>query len=1175
MKLKSIEIKGFKSFYHRTKIEFPDGIVSIVGPNGSGKSNILDAFRWVLGEQSAKNLRGDKMEDVIFSGTKLHNQSNYCEVEVIFDNVDGMLDLEFSEISIKRKAYRSGESSYYINGKQSRLKEIRELFLDSGIGKEGYSVISQGKIDEIVNSTSTQRRKLLEEASGIARYRYKKEESEKKIDNSKVNLERLEDIFKEIEKQIEPLSNQREKALEYIRLKEELKKSDVSLMIKEYDELFQNHGEDIHVQNRISNDIDQIESELEANKEDIEKLEENNKKGQALIQNLEAEKNRLSLEKNNYYNEIQRHQERMDLKRELINKELVNQEKLKAHLEKVDSDFENLELTRKEIQEDFADKTRQEEKISSNLAIMGQKMTEFDQNIEKLAIKNRSLTEKISKSEMKIQFLKENIQREEIRQDESNSNIHRTREKLSELFVQEEDQKKALVELDSALLSLQTQKANLLNIRQEISQSKEQLKKTSEGKNQLLRDAYLKHTMYSNMQKDMEGINRSVKAILENKNLRGIVDIVSNIIFTEQKYEKSVETALGSALQHIITLDSGSTKEAIAYLKKTGSGRATFLPMDGIKSNLLNIQGVLRASDVVKYDPKYQKIVESLLGRTIIMDTMDEAILASRKFDYKYRIVTLDGEIFNPGGSVTGGHYYKSNNILGRKRKIQEYEQKMQSLQQEVDQLSSELEQVKVQESTIQSAMTEIDLKIEEKQKAIQSNKLYYGDTKNRINYLSNTLDSLLGENKGSAEQQQENRIIIDEIKKDLTGFEEDLIENKYILEDLQNERRTLMDEYEKKTEEKSGMKIQCIQIKNNLENVQNDLTRIIRLKEEYLLQLESSKEELFIMNDEIILSEKQVQSAMMNLQLSEIELDETLIEFEETQENLKKENKKFESVSNLKNELENKKMKLIEERYAIQGKIERANLVGEKILDRLKEDYEMDIQEARLFELEEDTSKEKVARLKRSIAELGNVNLDAIEDYNVLHERYETYLEQIGDLNASITELEGIIAKLEQDMAREFTDNFHTINKTFGDVFSKIFGGGEGKLVLSNASDVLNSDIEIFAQPPGKKLKTISVMSGGEKALMSIALLFAIQMTKPAPFCILDEIDAALDDANIGRFNVFLKQMADMIQFITITHRRGTMESSDYIYGVTMQDKGVSKLVSLKFEDAQDYIEQ
>lgn len=1175
MKLRSIEIKGFKSFYQRTKIEFPEGIVSIVGPNGSGKSNILDAFRWVLGEQSAKTLRGEKMEDVIFSGTARHNQSNSCEVEVVFENEDSALDIDFSEISIKRKAFRNGESGYYINGKQARLKEIRELFLDSGIGKEGYSIISQGKIDEIVNATSIQRRKLLEEASGIARFRFKKEESEKKIENSKVNLERLEDIYKEIERQIVPLEIQKEKALEYLRLSEDLKRSDISLMIREYDSIHLNYEKDEKTFQEILTKLDQVEAKIEANKDDIERFEENNKKIRESIQALESEKNRLDLQKNDLHNEVQRFQEIISLKRSQLDKIDLAKEKKQLHLEQLDLEKSKIEAEQEVFEKKHKEQSRKQEIIIAQTDSLSGKIKALDVKIDEVANDNKKMIESISKNELRIQFLTENIQREAIRKDESSNNIHRTRAKLDELFAQKKEQEDALDRLGADQDTLTKESDRLTKDRERIISDKEKVRKELDNKNQHLREIFLKHNMYSSMERDLEGINKSVKTILEQKGSNGIIDIVSNIISTDKKYERAIETALGSSLQHIITEDSLSAKKAIEYLKKNSAGRATFLPIDLIKGSRLNIADATLACDVVSFDGRFRSIIYQLLGRTLIVDDMDEALRKTRQYENKYRIVTLEGEIFNVGGSITGGHYYKSNNFLSRKRSIREYKNQMDSLQKEVDSLKARMESFKLEEFQITGKISENRKKTEENQKMIQSSKLTFGDIKNRINYLNNTLENLLGENKGSEEQQLENHKMISELKQTQKDLEETMVENRYILEDLQSERKILMDDLAKKTEDKNQITIESIRLDNCLENHKKDIQRLFLQIKDLQEQMEDDKQEIRNINEEISVSEQKIAETMMNLQLSEVEYDETLMEFEGIQEQLKKDSKKFESVSILKDQMEQEKLQLMEQKFKIEGKLDKVNLVSEKIIERLMDDYQLTLPEAKTLELDDSASKDSVSQLRKKINDLGNVNIDAINDHEVLFERYETYRVQISDLTDSISELENIITSLEKDMARDFTSSFQNISKTFGTVFSKMFGGGEGKLELSNNSDVLNSEIEIYAQPPGKKLKSISVMSGGEKALMGIALLFSIQMTKPAPFCILDEIDAALDDANISRFNVFLKQMSDNIQFVTITHRRGTMENSDYIYGVTMQDKGVSKLVSLKFEDAQEYIEQ
>ncbi|MGB5823913.1 MAG: chromosome segregation protein SMC [Proteocatella sp.] len=1176
MRLKSIELKGFKSFYHKTKIEFPNGIISIVGPNGSGKSNILDAFRWVLGEQSAKNLRGERMEDVIFSGTKLHNQTNYCEIEILFENEDQILNIDFSEVSIKRKAYRSGESSYYLNGKQCRLREIKELLMDSGIGKEGYSIISQGKIDEIVNATSVQRRKILEEASGIAKFRFKKEESEKKLDNTKNNMERLNDIFTEIQRQVEPLKKQSEKASKYLNLKEELKVSEINNLLIEYDEVYKTYSEDKASYNRTVGELESIEKELSESKEHIEKYDEIKKHNLELTSELEINKNRLNLEKNNIENEIARNGEKIVSKKNQI-------EKVKNIINSIDSNMLQIETELTGIESENLGILRKIEKIKNEISEIELKKSQgkheldtTDEKFESMLENKRKLVDEKNRNELRIQFISENLEFENKRKIENKMAMHQLEKNIEEIefkaAIINDKLKKCKHEIEVQKLSEQELNSKIL----EFKSLQEKSEKEIENMMLQKRDVELKQNLYMSMEKDMEGINKSVKTVLENRHLNGIVDIVVNIIKTDKKYEKAIETALGGSLQHVVTRDSQAAKNAVEFLKRTKSGRATFLPMDTIKSSKIDIPGVTTASSIVDSRPEYKNIVDSLLGRTIIVENIEEAILLSKKLNYKYRIVTLEGEIFNQGGSITGGHYYKQSNILGRKRMIEEYQLEISNLEKEsisskeiLHKLISEKDEyIKLQKQKL--------LIIEEKLKWQEQISMDLNDIQNRKKYVQNSLENLKNESDTKTELQEEQLKKQDIIKIELADLETQISEMQSNIDEMQKNKKSVHENQETLLNQISNLRIELSGIENRLNSIVGEKKRIQELKDNYQFQKEENVRESKVIMQETAQCEKELNECGLNIQLNRIELDEILLEYENTINELKKSERQFDEIIKRQKTVEEAKLIKLQEKYKLENRIERVDVISQSVVIRIQEEYQLTIDEARsYFSLELNSSKEHIIYLKEQMQALGNVNIDSIEDYRVLHERYTVYEEQIADLNKSIEALEKIIYDLEKDMAKEFKHNFEHINETFGKVFSQLFGGGEGRLVLSNPSDVLNSEIEIIAQPAGKKLRSTSVMSGGEKSLMAIAILFSILMTKPAPFCILDEIDAALDDSNIARFNIFLKQMADGIQFITITHRRGTMETSDYIYGVTMQDKGVSKVVSLKFEEATDFIEQ
>lgn len=1175
MRLKSIEIKGFKSFYHKTKIDFPDGIISVVGPNGSGKSNILDAFRWVLGEQSAKNLRGDKMEDVIFSGTKLHNQMNYCEVEVIFENIDHGLNIDFSEVSIKRKAFRNGESNYYLNGKICRLKEIRELLFDSGIGKEGYSVISQGKIDEIVNATSLQRRKILEEASGISKFRFKKEESQKKLFNTNQNMERLSDIFLEIEKQVEPLKKQSEKANKYLELKKELKVVEITSLIEEYDSIYKNYENNKSDYEKIIYRLDKIEKSLTLSYADIQKLDELNNKSQEFILELDKNKNRLGLEKQQYENTVQRSNEKIKTTKESIETSrgilLSLETKLEETLKSLVDEDQNKDILIKEKLE-----------IENNINLKTQNKNLINKNVETLVAENVELEHKIdqfreekNKYEVKIQFINQNIELEFQRNIENKNITAKISGGIDELEKNIQEKKEEAIVLKSEIEDLAVRETLKFEEILKLKSKQDISAKGLEDKTLEIKKLEVNYTVNRSMDKDMEGMSKSVKTVMENKALTGIKDVVANIIKTDKKYEKAIETALGAQLQHIITIDSSGAKRAVEFLKHTKSGRATFLPLDTIKGNVINVPGVIIASTVVQSNPEYKNIIESLLGRTILVENINVAIELAKKLNYKYRIVTLEGEIFNQGGSITGGHYYKQSNILGRKRLIEELELEIAKENQVKINLQNKLNQLISQKNHQITEQDKLKQLIDNKKHQLNQKKLEIKDFENRLGYQKSNLEAVKLQIVSSLAQSKEQVIQKSEIEAKILSIKikiDEILE----LKSKQIKDRSQEEAQIKEIEETiNNLYLKSTEIDQKIKGIEAQKNRITELKENYNYQKKQYKDSIDGLYKEIKEAQDQLNEANLDMRLNDVELDEAIIEFEELEKQLKKSKEKFQLVSSEKKSFEEEKVKLVEERYYLESKLQKVDVISNSIKIRLLEEYELDILESRnYYNPEIDFTKDSIARIKSTISSLGNVNLDSIEDYQVLSERYKVYIEQIEDLRNSIEALEKIITDLEKDMAKEFSNNFSNINLTFGKVFEQLFGGGEGSLVLSNPKDVLNSEIEIKAQPPGKKLKSITVMSGGEKALMAIALLFAILMTKPAPFCILDEIDAALDDSNISRFNVFLDKLSNDIQFVTITHRRGTMETSDYIYGVTMQDKGVSKVVSLKFEEATEFIE-
>lgn len=1174
MKLKSIEIKGFKSFYKKTKIDFPDGLISIVGPNGSGKSNILDAFRWVLGEQSAKNLRGEKMDDVIFSGTSRYGASNFCEVELIIDNHDEKLNLPYSEISIKRKLYKDGDNVYYINNKSARLKDIKELFLDSGIGKEGYSIISQGKINDIVTSSSFDRRKILEEASGIATYRYKKEISEKNIKSAQENLDRLLDIYNEIDAQIKPLEIQRNKALEYLELKNKYEKLDLDISLIKFSKLSVSLKDLNNYLETLNNKLENIEVEI--TKLDID-IKNNDAKKEELdfeFKKILSDEQRVNITKNQLLSDISKDNQIKDIKQatqnkishdisELKRKDILNSDSIKSLKEKLD----NI------ISEEVA--LNKSKDSSFNLILkLEEKMYSLNNVIEDLNLQKEIITNDINRLNFDNNYIERSITAKHLEYDGIETKILDLETKIKNINTKIYNTKSAISDFYNDIENINKKVVEIRNNIDNLNKEKEKIDKILLEKEKIRFDIKSKCELYNNIHKTNEGLNKSVKSVLDNKNISGIVDIVANIINTEKKYEKAIEIALGSSIQNIITRDSSSAKLAINYLKSKKLGRATFLPLDNIKSAKLILEKETLCSDVVNYDIKYKNVIELLLGRTILADDIDSALAIAKKYYNKYRIVTLDGEIINSGGSLTGGYYQKSLNLLSRKRIVDELFLQLKEIDLHIDSINKNKNVILLNLNKEQNHLTDLTNDITSKKEELFS------------------LESILNSNLELKENNEINLsdlknskvtydIEKDRLKKDLQLNKEEFNSKNILLLNLSNELKdkkselyNLSKDIEQKKSNLNKYSFDSLSLSSQKENILKDIEVLKSNNKELGEEVSSKLEENKILLDDIRLLEKNIQENSFELQICDIELDEIFnnkISIDKSiNDNI---NKNKNNILLYKN-AENIRISLLQDKIKCENDININNEKIEAVKHKLVSEYDVIIDNIDICNIRDDVKESELIKIQRSIDSLGNINIESIESYDILNERYQVYKTQIEDLNFSIFELEKLIASLEKDMKNDFSDKFNQINKTFNDVFKQIFGGGEGSLVFVDKNDILNSDIEIFAQPPGKKLKTISVLSGGEKALIGIALLFAIQINKPAPFCILDEIDAPLDDANVNRFSRFLKNISNENQFITITHRRGTIEDSDYIYGVTMQEKGVSKIVSLKFDEAEKYIE-
>ena len=1179
MYLKRLELKGFKSFPTKTDVLFNEGITAIVGPNGSGKSNISDAVRWVLGEQSIKSLRGDKLEDVVFAGTDTKKAMNYCEVALTIDNSDKKLDLEYSEITIKRRAYRSGESEFFLNNKACRLKDIKELLLDTGIGKDGYSIIEQGKVDEILSNNPVNRRKVFDEACGISKYRYKKQEAERNLKNTKENLNRIEDIYIEIENQLKPLEIQQKKAVKYLEIKDKLKTLEVNSYIKEIEDLDKQVNESIDHNNLLLNQIkdvkvkkENLENSLTKSNEEIEDVDNKINKTVEYINTIKSVINKkyselsvLNEKIKNCNNDILRNDNEITNINEKLNNNKIELSNLNKNK---DSVFNNLNDIKKQINEVELQNKNKKDNISNLI-----------QDVENLKDEIISLLDSKQNSANKLSTLNANIENIEKRTETINTEIN---------YIE-----KNICDKNEEILNYNTDKEEKLNLIEKLRQDysevdkninslKEEYKKVEKDiqhSKLKLNEFNSKLNIYIDMEKHYEGFNKGVKEVLKNKSLDGIYGALGQVISSSKEYEKALEASLGSYMQNIITKDENSAKLAINYLKKNNLGRVTFLPLNIIKSNKIDKSSIKSktkyigiASELVKFDNKYKNIIENILGRTIVISNMDEAIKFARETNHRYKVVTLDGEILNPGGALTGGTIRTNGNILSRKRLIEEFKEKIEVEKKSLDLFDGNKLKLSNDINLQSEKIENIKLELSENDKKLVFINTSINKSNDELKSLEGNLLKLQNEKKGLAENLEYILTKTSSLKEDIDNIDKKHISNKDKIDKLNLKLKEFNDIYEIDRNKFDDLNIEYTKLNQIYEGIIKDIERInkenqyqVSLLESVKIQLKDNKESKIKLQEQIKIetSEKE------NLENQTIDENKKLNLQKEQKESIKK------NRDNLSIELKNidrQFMKVQESLFKVENKIERLKTSQENYIEKLIEEYEITLEEA--IKLKDESvviDKKELESLKREIKNLGNVNIDSIKEYEEIKERYDFYSEQKKDLEESIDVIYKLIRELEDNMKKEFKEKFTLINENFKFVYKKLFGGGNGELKIVDKESILESDIEIVAQPPGKKMKNLNLLSGGEKALTAISILFAILLAKPTPFCILDEIEAPLDDANIYRFGEFLKELSKDTQFISITHRRGTMEVADYIYGVTMQEKAISKVISLQLKEAKE----
>lgn len=1183
--LKKVSIQGFKSFADRTEIEFKRGITAIVGPNGSGKSNIADAIRWVLGEQSVKVLRGDKMEDVIFSGTETRKALGYAEVTIVFDNRDETIPIDFQEVAITRRMFRSGESEYYINKSPCRLKDVRELFMDTGIGKDGYSIVGQGRIDEILSTKPEDRRNIFEEAAGIIKYKSKKAEAEKKLESTNNNLVRIKDIIIELQSQHDNLKEQSDKARVYIDLSNKVKEIEVNLLIREIESLkeeinnlrIEREKVQVHL-NSLMSEKRKLEDKLNELKEAISTkdqiYETIEKQRDDIVVMINENKSRLTVleEKIKFYNkDIERLKSELDS----LNSKLFKLENEKEYLSQVSATSEEELNVNKE---DFLKKNDRVEKLNEKIKKVEQEIQDGKNRIVELY---NLVSEKKSKLNGIISF-RDNISKR-IDQIQSEidllmGKIEESQKFVSKLEKEESEKNSQIIEGNKHLTSLTLEekrlKEELENIYSLIDQNKVELQ-----------SSIARFNMMKNMEDAYEGYYKGVKNLMlaykrENKLKNKLIGIVAELIKTDEKYEKAIEVALGGSLQNIVTKDEDDAKYIINYLREQNLGRVTFLPITTIKGNPIyidkkdreayNILGL--GSELVFFDDKYRNIVEYLLGRTIVVKGLDDATIVARKFNYSYKVVTLEGDIINPGGSITGGSLPKANNLLNRRNRIEK-------IKEEINRLLKKQEELEKQKSNLQSQLETTINKIKSQENwlyAINIDVVKIENEKNK--YISETNRCNESIEKLKNEMHQLNLEII-AINQDEVQIKDEIKSINLQIESLKEKIEGLVKEYEENKkilqialDEVTDYKIQINLIENRITDSKEKLVSVEK-------EFEQTKKEIFNKNQEIdnlkenILKESnnilQINNIIDELQNNKAELDSKILNIKDERERLIRD---FYQVQEDLMKLNDKISTFEKERNKWNIKETRCNMNLNSVYSKLLEEYELDYEQAKRLWIPLDNldeAKKEVLKLKNSIKQLGNVNLNSIEEYEAIKERLDFITKQHDDLLMAKEDLEKVIEDMEEKMKVQFVNSFNSINEEFNKVFTKLFNGGRASLELEDERDVLNCGIEIKVQPPGKKLQTLNLLSGGEKSLTAVALLFAIVNIKPAPFCILDEIDAALDDANINKYAEYLKNLSKETQFIVITHRKGTMEMADVLYGITMEEEGVSKVLSVKLADS------
>ena len=1183
MYLKNIEVQGFKSFAQKINFEFHNGITGIVGPNGSGKSNVGDAVRWVLGEQSAKQLRGGNMQDVIFSGTELRKPLSFASVAITLDNSDHKLPVDFEEVTVTRRLYRSGESEYRINGSSCRLKDINEMFYDTGIGKEGYSIIGQGQIDKILSGKPEERRELFDEAAGIVKFKRRKNTTLKKLEEEQQNLVRVTDILSELTKQLEPLERQSETAKIYLAKRENLKELDINMFLLEYEHTG-NLIRELEEKTRIAeNQLKEAQDAHSRTKDEYERLEKILEELNERMEALREESRDRAIRKQQLSGEI-------NVLHEQILAGEQNDSHYRSRLLAVQEDTEKKSTDQEALEEQKADLQANLREIDRKLADEQKKMDNIQSSIEECTQavedgKNEIIEILNSRANTKGKAQRFDAMKEQL--DIRKAGIS---QRILSLKTQEEEQQSAIdqaqKEYDTITKAIQETREEGSRLTKEIHAIQETLKQQN---TQLEKEQTSYHREASrleslrNITERYDGYGNSIRRVMEQKNhVPGIRGVVADIIHVEKNYEIAIETALGGSIQNIVTDNEQTAKQMIEFLKKNRYGRATFLPLNSISSRgefnqrgALNEPGAIGlASGLVTAEKEYDGLIEYLLGRVLVVDHIDHAIAIARKYRHSIRMVTLEGESLSPGGSMTGGAFKNNSNLLGRRREIEELEKKVKELAAGYNEIRQSMEDNRSRRNEMRDTVAALQQKFQEQ--SIQQN-----TARLNIEQLEKKAEEIRGGYTRIEREQEEIRLQARDMQADNIKITQELEASKRDEEELETFIETRQKELEdwKKDEAETSEKLERIRldasasqqkesfIKENLRRLKEEIEVLSKEREEILDSLEKGSQETAEKRKTIDKVRKEIEGFAAKEEAAAKQLEKWQ---QEKEERTKSHKEFFEK----RDELSGQISLLDKECFRLKTQAEKIEENREARISYMWEEYEITPNNALQYRKEEmndrHVMKQQIHKLKDEIRALGSVNVNAIEDYKELLERHTFLSGQYNDLLEAEKTLEQIIQELDEGMRKQFSEKFGEIQKEFDKAFKELFGGGRGTLELAEDEDILEAGIRIISQPPGKKLQNMMQLSGGEKALTAIALLFAIQNLKPSPFCLLDEIEAALDDSNVGRFAGYLQKLTKNTQFIIITHRRGTMNAADRLYGITMQEKGVSTLVSVDLVENQ-----